>query len=209
LEVDRDRPTKARDDDPQSLLDFQSTSDSIRYRPDPHVLRQIVDELKRFRRSGFPDDFIRFVERAIIDCFRRLDALPREDPFWDHTNRRPTFLKLIEFSNHLLRADPSDVAALGTAVAMQILLYGYPDPRFWMQLHGLGQLHTSWPIYAALYLLADEDPIQSTNLMCFLRATGLDNEAVTTLQALMCSQSQSVSRWAKGIMEECTEPTDR
>ncbi len=38
-----------RDEGPEDLLHFESTSDIVRYQPDPYVLKQIVTALKSFR----------------------------------------------------------------------------------------------------------------------------------------------------------------
>ncbi len=141
--------------------------------------------------------------QGIVDGFRRLDALPREHPFWDQSNRRPTHYKLLEFSDHVLQDDPRDVSALRTAIAVQILNYQNFDPRYWAQLHSAGQLHVSWPIYAALLLGADG--FQARNLARFLKAAGLCDEAMTTLSKLIDSQDRWISEWARWIIDGCGE----
>ena len=143
-----------RDEDRAVRLHFRSTSDVARYQPDPYVLKQIITDLKCFRRHAagnqVPDELTRLVVHGIVDGFRKLDALPRQHPFWDQTNRRPTLFKLKLFCEHLLRDNPGDVAALRTALAFGILTFQDFHPRYWVQLHSIGQLHVSWPIYAAL-----------------------------------------------------------
>src|SRR5262249_44877804 len=87
MTADPERPIEGRDVDPEVLLHVRSTSDVVRYQPDPYHLKQLVTDLKNFREraSGaqVPHAFIRLVVQAIVDGFRRLDALPREHPFWD------------------------------------------------------------------------------------------------------------------------------
>lgn len=211
MNADPGQPIEGRDVDPEVLLDFRSASDVVLHQPDPYNLRQIVADLEGFRegatRKQVPQDLICLVVQAIIDGFRRLDALPREHSFWDQTNRRPTLGKLHEFCDHLLRENPRDVSAFRTGVALQILTFQNFDPEYWIQLHSLGPLHVSWPIYATV--LSGTDAFQAQNLLWFLKVTGLCNEAVTTLGELMRSQDRSVSQWAKGVMDGCGERSER
>jgi hypothetical protein len=106
----------------------------------------------------------------------------------------------------LLRDNPCDVPARRTGVAVQILTLQNFDPKYWTQLHSLGQLHVSWPIYATL--LSGTDTFQTRNLLWFLKVTELCNEAVTTLGELMRSQDRSISQWAKRIMDGCGERSE-
>jgi hypothetical protein len=210
MTADPERPIKGRDVDPEVLLHFRSASDVVLYQPDPYHLRAIVADLKRFRegaRNLVPHDLIFLVVQAIIDGFRRLDALPREHSFWDQTNRRPTLGKLYQFCDHLLRDNPRDVSALRTGVALQILTFQNFLPKYWIQLHSLGQVHVSWPIYATV--LSGTDDFQARNLLWFLKVTGLCNEAVATLGELMRSQNRSISQWAKSIIDGCGERSER
>src|SRR5262249_53691822 len=101
--------TTMGNDELEGLLDFRWTSGIGRDQPDPYALKQIVDALQGFRHlaSGaqLPDDLIRLIEQWFVDGFRRLDALPREDPFWLKTNRRPTLGKVKEYADYVLRDD--------------------------------------------------------------------------------------------------------
>jgi hypothetical protein len=207
LEADRLGSIEGRDQDRVVLLHFRSTSDVVRHQPDPYVLKQIITDLKCFRRRAaanqVPNELTRLVVHGIVDSFRKLDALPRRHPFWDHTNRRPTLSKLQQFSDHLLRDNPGDVAALRTALAFEILTFQNFHPRYWVQLHLIGQLDVSWPIYATLLLGADG--FQAGNLVWFLKATGLCNEAVPTLEELIRTQNPLISEWAKNIIDCCSE----
>ena len=218
MTADPERPIEVRDVHPEVLLHFRSTSDIVRYQPDPYHLKQLVTDLKNFQarasRDAVPDGFIRLVVQAFVDGFRRLDALPREHPFWDQTNRRPTLGSLREFCDHLLRDNPCDGSALRTAMAIQILTLQNFDPEYWVQLHALGQLHVSWPIYTAVLSTgggkfeSGTDDFQSRNLLWFLKVTGLCNEAVATLGELMRSQDRSLSQWAKSIVDGCGERSE-
>src|SRR5262249_2959549 len=71
MTADPERPIEGRDVDPEVLLHVRSTSDVVRYQPDPYHLKQLVTDLKNFREraSGaqVPHAFIRLVVQAIVD----------------------------------------------------------------------------------------------------------------------------------------------
>src|SRR5262245_55311327 len=107
MNADPQSPGDVPEVDPDILLHFKSTSNVIHFQPDPYHLKDIVADLKVFRevasRNKVPDDLAHLVVKAIVDGLHRLDALPREEPFWDDTNRRPTLGKLREFCTHLVQ----------------------------------------------------------------------------------------------------------
>ncbi|MDD9940453.1 MAG: hypothetical protein OXU20_05260 [Myxococcales bacterium] len=89
---------------------------------------------------------------ALWNALKRLDALPRSDPFWVGTNNRPTVPKLVEHAAGLLERDPDDVAALETQAAIAV-------PRCptdfasdaWLRLWQLGSLDVRLGVIAALW----------------------------------------------------------
>jgi hypothetical protein len=175
------------------------------YTSQTRTFKTIAAELKsvqqRAATSSVSDEFVSLVVQGIVDGFRRLDALPRVNHFWDRSNRRPTLGKLAEFADYGLRDDPTNVSALRSAIAFQILTYQNFHPGFWHRVHSTGNLHVSWPIYAALLLVVDD--FQAKNLLIFLKATGLCDEAKTTLDRLTDSHDRSVSEWARRIIDRC------
>jgi hypothetical protein len=207
LETNKGKIGERRDDYSEYLLRFQSVSDIVEYQPDPYVLKRIATELKSFQQRAvgyhIPDDFIGVVAQGIVDGLRRLDALPRDHPFWDQSNRRPTLGKLKEFSDYLLRNNPRDLSALHTAIAYEILTFQNFQPKYWIQLHAEGKLHISWPIYTALLL--GPDGFQALNLAHFLNAEELYDQAMTILGELMHSQDRAISEWATKIVNICSD----
>src|SRR5262245_57664333 len=92
-----------------ALLDFRSVETDPRLRPDPEHLRGVASVLRHLEDCPYLDgDFIDRIFHAVVAGLYRLDALPRDHPFWENTNRRPTFGKLAEFAEAILRYDPSD-----------------------------------------------------------------------------------------------------
>jgi hypothetical protein len=137
------------------LAGFRSTVPDPRHQPDPVVLRGIVaslravwDEAPSF---GVADDFLRRMTGDFIECLRRLDGLPRDDPFWEGTNRRPTQYKMIDFCRKAIRDDPEEEGdAYRMLAAVEVLSGHYFDPLAWGRLLTEGLSNASWPVYAAL-----------------------------------------------------------
>jgi hypothetical protein len=68
LEADRARMIERRNDDPENLLHFQSTSDIVRYQPDPYILKHIVADLPGCNCTLWGS--CRFHGRSTRPCYR-------------------------------------------------------------------------------------------------------------------------------------------
>ena len=77
-----------------ALLHFLSREADLRLRPDPYHLRDLAGQA-RDAFSGRPLDeaFAGRLRGALYDGLCRLDALPRDDPFWQGGNRRADALE--------------------------------------------------------------------------------------------------------------------
>src|SRR5262245_47153596 len=62
--------------------------------------------------------YVEKAARVIFQSCRRLNQLPRSDPFWENTNLRPTVYKVPEFCQRLLAEDPGDTLALWTLASL-------------------------------------------------------------------------------------------
>src|SRR5687767_7728034 len=72
--------------------------------------------------------------RAILDGLYRLDALPREDPFWQNTNNRATIHKLGEFCRLLLKQNPANTRAIWTLIGLDLLHWSNIQIGLWKRL---------------------------------------------------------------------------
>src|SRR5271166_5537485 len=121
--------------DPYDLADFHSSVDEPLHRPDPYVLARLSRQLDGFTQAARQEEvdleFILRLRRGVLDGFQRLDALPRDDPFWDRTNHRPTLGKAFEFSRKLHAVDPGDVRALWTLAGVSLLTWQNFEPGLW------------------------------------------------------------------------------
>ena len=65
--------------------------------------------------------------QRFADYFRRglelLDAVPRDDPFWDKTNNKATEYKMILWFSQVLEANPGDTEARWILAALDMTSY--------------------------------------------------------------------------------------
>lgn len=103
--------------------------------------------------------FFQKVLDILLDALRRLNAVPRDDPFWDDQNKRPTLYKLRDFNARVIQKNPNDALALWTQAAFYIL-HGSTNfgHKQWRRLHHIGGFDVSWPILAALVTEINADP---------------------------------------------------
>ena len=135
------------------FAEFRSVVAHPQQRPDPVVLRQMDRQVADFRVAagdldlavGFADAMVAHLEAAL----HRLDEVPRDDPFWEGTNRRPTPLKLGGFCRWLAgqRPDDREVPWLCVATATVVGL-GF-HPLDWGRLAGVTD--PRWIVDAALH----------------------------------------------------------
>src|SRR5215212_8070613 len=93
----------------QALLDFQSAESSPLWRPDPVHLRELAEQVRSaFSAAHLDQGFAGRLREAIFVGFSRLDALPRDDPFWENTNRRPTRSKIRDLAGYVLKRGPKE-----------------------------------------------------------------------------------------------------
>jgi hypothetical protein len=194
-------------DAPTNLSGFRSSVDDPRHRPDPYVLAKLSHELGEFARlageAGIDKDFIRRIRWAVYDGFQRLDALPRDDPFWEGTNRRPTFHKLPDLCDKLLGMNPGDERALWTKAAAYVVSFWNFDPALWLPFVAAGGLDASLPINAALYVDYSCGTDSVHQLVTLLDRTGLCPSALPILERLARSNDQFIKDWATKAGEGC------
>jgi hypothetical protein len=185
------------------LMGFTSTETDPRLQPDPVVLAWIADDLRvfwrRFATWGISDHVARTITTRFIECLRGLDALPREDPFWNGTNRRPTRGRMGEFCVRLLGDDPADPDALTMAAAYHIVVAQSFSLPIWRGIREAGVWEASWSVYAALDGY-DGGYDTVADLVKFLREQGSSEPALLALDRLMQSEIPWVVKWAERVV---------
>jgi hypothetical protein len=192
-----------------ALLDFRSVESNPRFRPDPEHLRGVADILRHLEDCPHLDaDFIDRIFNAVVTGLYRLDTLPRNHPFWENTNRRPTFAKLLEFAEAILRFNPADEHACWMLAATSVLnlsnSYGLEG---WDRLYQLGLLRAAWPINAALHLRTTSREIPAP-LVNHLRTARLELSARDVLERHVYGDSLNDAEWARGVVRCCPVAVD-
>lgn len=138
---------------------------------------------------------------SIFECLRRLNRLPRTDPFWTHTNRRPTLYKLDDYCRFVLENAPHDTLALWTMAALAVSkgVEGFGSEQ-WKALHALDYLDVTWPICAAL-LQGGPAGISDVALASLLRDIGAIETARPLLQQYVDSSVQNIGSWAVRVLD--------
>jgi hypothetical protein len=137
----------------EALLQFRSAVADPRHQPDPYVLNVLARRLEAFKRQsahiGFSAEFIRRMQESFVAAFRLLDALPRDHPFWDRTNRRPTQHRLYDFCQGAIEGHADRIPALRMTASVEVIQGLSFNPRTWMRLQQATPVDIGWPIYAA------------------------------------------------------------
>jgi hypothetical protein len=193
-----------------ALLDFRSVAAEARFRPDPEHLSGVASVLRRLESYSYLDaGFVDGIFEAVVAGLYRLDALPRDHPFWENTNHRPTFGKLLEFAEAILRYNPSDLHACWMLVASDVFnsanAFGLDG---WHRLHRLGALRAAWPISAALYLWTTSGKDQITPLAELLNSCGLQLAARDALERHVYGHDQGGAGWGRRVIRCCPATVD-
>ena len=123
---------------------------------------------------------------AVENGLRRLDRLPRDDPFWTNRNHRPTLSKLIDFA----RAHPDDRELAMAELAYDLCLCNadLPDHRLW-RLDG--KFPIEWLIESGYVLVSASG--QWNPILPVARALGRETEC----RALLLALPDSFAEWIK------------
>lgn len=150
--------------------------------------------------------FVEKVLDSIGDALCRLNALPRDDPFWEGRNPRPTLYKLRDFNAHVLRSNPDDVRALWTQAALYVF-HGSTNfgQKQWRRLHYVGQFDVRWPILAALATELNADPT-STEIAELLDRLEVVDDARAFLATFDACGDAGIVAWRDAVIEALGPP---
>jgi hypothetical protein len=189
----------------QVLLQFRSAVADPRHQPDPYVLKVLARRLEAFQREsariGFSSEFVRSMQQSFLAAFRLLDALSRDHPFWDRTNRRPTQSRLSSFCQGPIGEHADYITALRMTASVEVIQVRSFNPRTWMRLLEAMPVEIGWPIYAA-FLGESYGGNQTVPLIVGL-LTEIDPTftARSELSWMVLSEDPDVSEWAGRVKE--------
>jgi hypothetical protein len=105
-----------------ALVNFPSQEAVPVHRPDPAHLRDLAARVRSAFSTPYLDEgFAGLLREGIVAGLSRLDALPRDDPFWEKTNRRPTLSKLGDLSGRLLARGQTEEWACWAWAAISLM----------------------------------------------------------------------------------------
>jgi hypothetical protein len=188
------------------FADFRSISDHPRFQPDPVVLREMDRDLLSFataaRGLGADEEFIEMMINHYVQGFQRLDAIPRDHPFWGGTNRRPTPSKIRDYLEKFGLEKQQDLQFLQLRASCQVVNMSF-SPDVWKQLSVATQLNPVWIVQAAFMaeLIGSYDTV--AELIPVLTELELCASVDGFLRALANSEDSYVAEWAKRVAEGC------
>src|SRR4051794_35332251 len=184
------------------LAGFRSSASDPRHRPDPYVLRQLAGMIEGFSQMGLEyrldPRFIREMQALYLEGFRRLDALPRDDPFWEGTNRRPTLGKMRAFCVKAHRDNPGDLQTL-RILAVVLMMTGLFDHEVWKRLLLAGEVEPTWVVHAALLAGYFGGGDTVSGLLALVREMGLWGEVRSAVDGLVRSGDPVAAAWGREV----------
>lgn len=168
---------------------------------DPERLdAEYVATLTSLSRVGIHAFLTRVVE-ALYDQLKRLNDVPRDDPFWTNSTLRPTLYKLRDFNAGLYQKNPDDIGTLWAQAAMY-LVHGSSNfgAKQWRRLHYNKTFDISWPILAALITELHADPTGNALVELIDRIEMID-EANVFLATLDAAGDPWVTAWRDAVRE--------
>jgi hypothetical protein len=184
-----------------ALVNFPSQEAVPILRPDSAHLRDLAARVRSaFSTPHLDEDFAGRLREGIVAGLSRLDAFPRDDPFWEKTNRRPTISRL----RHLLARGQAEEWACWAWAATSLLWccndFGLDG---WQGLKELGKLDVAWPIQAAFHVWANSGYDPATALVHFLEGNEVVVPARNALEGIATRHGEWSSGWVQAVARRC------
>lgn len=138
---------------------------------------------------------------SLLDALKRLNTLPRSDPFWRNTNHRPTIFKLREFGDRVLVQDPDDKLALLTRAFLDHAIVGEFHPDLWAHLFRIKAVDVRFVAYVAMLLEVGGAP-DAVRFADFVQATESVQEAIAILREVEANAGKILAEWAGRVLAE-------
>ncbi len=143
-----------------------------------------------------------FLERSyasLLDALKRLNGLPRDDPFWRNTNCRPTIFKLGEFGDRVLLKAPDDKLTLLTTAFLHVALVGEFHPDLWARLYRLDAVGVRFVAYAAMLLEVAGAP-DADEFAAFAQKTDSVDQVIAILREVATEAGKIFAEWARRVL---------
>jgi hypothetical protein len=148
--------------------------------------------------------FLERIVETLSAALRRLNAVPRDDPFWETRNKRPTLYKLRDYNYHIFKKNPDDPLTLWTQAAL-FIVHGTNNfgAKQWRRLHYVGEFDVSWPILAALVTELNAEPT-AEQLVELLDRIEMVDEALAFLKTFDACGDDWIVEWRDGVVKALT-----
>jgi hypothetical protein len=163
-----------------------------------HYHPEVVESLAFLSSSPVCARFVDSAANTLLTSLQRLNRVPRDDSFWERTNRRPTIFKLTDFGERVLREDPNDVLALLTRAVLNIVFTGEFGLSLWVQLYRLNAVDLEYVAFAALLLEVGGSPT-SEEFAQFLKETANASKADELLLPVREHGGKFLGQWNDAV----------
>jgi len=168
------------------------------YSDDPQHWPPEVSEALSYL-SAIGSTFLTAMTNTVFQASKRLNQLPRDDPFWRNTNLRPMIYKLPEHCEQILRNNPNDVLSLLTIVVLDIVQTGDFKSELWSRLYRLKAVSLEFVAFASMLEFAIGG-IDAKAFCAFLQETGNDAEALSILQETTAKGGKRLAEWSATVV---------
>jgi hypothetical protein len=144
--------------------------------------------------------FAHLAFNAVMDGLTRMNSLPRDHPFWQNTNRRPTIYKLSEFCHLELAEDPANSDALLAAAILPVWFASNDfGQEIWLQIRVQIGFDIRWPIYAASTTHVNASPTVEQTVQ-FLRDADCERSSHPILLRIATEGDGLAVSWARRVL---------
>lgn len=164
-----------------------------------------VEALQYLSSCAIRKDFYSGLRASLFLALKRLNQLPRTDPFWSNTNRRPTLYKLPAFCERTLSANPHDIEALLAITALAVISVGEFRQGRWTQLLGRNAVSAKWVVFAAM-LMEMTGSVDTHHLAECAKAAGREAEVVSELNEAARNGGAAIAGWANQMLTLLAQP---
>lgn len=143
-------------------------------------------------------NFVALVKDVLLESLKRLNQLPRTNPFWKNTNLRPTIPKLGSYCSDVLIQHPDDLLALLTQAVLGIAHAGEFETQHWVRLFKLQAVGIETVAFAAMVLEVEGAPSIAEFTM-FLTETNTADEVKQIIRAAIVNGGDFFAGWGRSV----------
>lgn len=169
--------------------------------PHPGVVfhPDVVEALDFLSKSPLCERFLSTTLGVLLGELRRLNSLPRSDPFWHNTNRRPTLFKLGDFAGYVQRTNPGDAQSLLTQAVMSLVSVTWFDPSLWARLYRANVVDLEFVVFGAMLFEVAGAP-NAGEFAEFAHQTGTHAQVTALLRGMEGRAGQIFEEWLEQVL---------